>query len=93
MNTNKLLTKEQAAVLYSTPIVDALAEVRHEPYGGLIWANDARKIERDRNFYRELLQQIAEDPRRTKARRLAESGLAFWDALQSAKTEALQPKE
>ena len=33
-------------------------------------------------FYRRLLEQICEDPRRTRARRLAESGLLFWDAMQ-----------
>lgn len=32
-------------------------------------------------FYRELLEQIAADPRRTRARRLAESGLTFWDSM------------
>ncbi len=32
-------------------------------------------------FYRELLEQIAADPRRTRARRLAESGLIFWDSM------------
>ena len=33
-------------------------------------------------FYRRLLEQICEDSRRTRARRLAESGLRFWDAMQ-----------
>lgn len=41
-------------------------------------------------FYRRLLEQICEDPRRTRARRLAESGLLFWDSMQAeaAKNEA-----
>ena len=41
-------------------------------------------------FYRRLLEQICEDARRTRARRLAESGLRFWDAMQdeAAKNEA-----
>lgn len=36
-------------------------------------------------FYRKLLQQIAEDKRNTRAKRLASSGLTFWDQLQIEK--------
>lgn len=41
-------------------------------------------------FYRELLEQITQDPRRTRARRLAESGLLFWDSVneEAARTYA-----
>lgn len=35
--------------------------------------------------YRELLRSIAQDPRKTRARRLAESGLMFWDAMMEEK--------
>jgi len=37
-------------------------------------------------FYRDLLEQIAADPRRTRARRLAESGLLFWDSMRMEST-------
>lgn len=40
------------------------------------------ETERAQAFYRGLLEQISKDPRRTRARRLAESGLLFWDAMQ-----------
>jgi hypothetical protein len=38
-------------------------------------------------FYRKLLEQIASDPRRTRGRRLAESGLLFWDAMEDELTK------
>ena len=41
--------------------------------------------QREARFYRRLLEQIVQDPRRTRARRLAESGLRFWDAIGKAK--------
>ena len=42
----------------------------------MIWSGDARKIEREKAFYRD-----TSGPRRTRARRLATAGLAFWDAM------------
>ena len=36
-------------------------------------------------FYRNLLEQIKTDPRKTRARRLAESGLMFWDTQMAEK--------
>jgi len=65
-----------------TPIVDALCEAQHEPACGLIWADDARTIEREKAFYRDLLEQIALGSRKTQARRLATAGLEFWDNMQ-----------
>jgi len=41
-----------------------------------------RRKEREARFYREILERIATDRRNTMARRLASSGLAFWDQLQ-----------
>ena len=38
--------------------------------------------------YRELLEQISKDDRKTRARRLAESGLMFWDTQQQSKASA-----
>ena len=35
--------------------------------------------------YRELLEQISKDTRKTRARRLAESGLMFWDTQMEEK--------
>lgn len=35
--------------------------------------------------YRELLEQISKDARKTRARRLAESGLMFWDTQMEEK--------
>lgn len=66
----------------ATPIVDAMCGSRHEPISGLIWADEARKIEREKSFYRGLLEQISQDHRKTRARRLAESGMIFWDQMQ-----------
>jgi hypothetical protein len=40
-------------------------------------------------FYRQLLEQIASENRKTRGRRLAESGLTFWDSMQR---EKLKPK-
>lgn len=37
---------------------------------------------RESVFYRETLEQITQDPRKTRARRLAESALMFWDSMQ-----------
>lgn len=47
------------------------------------------------DFYRRLLEQICEDPRRTRARRLAESGLQFWDTMRAEAERAAmrQPQE
>jgi len=36
---------------------------------------------REAAFYRQTLEQIAQDKRRTRGRRLAESALTFWDAI------------
>lgn len=43
------------------------------------------QVERERAFYRKLLEKICQDTRRTRARRLAESGLNFWDAMKAEK--------
>lgn len=42
-------------------------------------------------FYRSLLEQIASDRRRTRARRIAESGLVFWDQIYK-ESKALEVK-
>lgn len=36
-------------------------------------------------FYRKTLEQICEDKRNTRAKRLASSALTFWDEMQKAK--------
>lgn len=38
---------------------------------------------REAAFYRKLLEQIADGPRNTMDRRIAESGLIFWDSMQA----------
>lgn len=45
---------------------------------------------REAAFYRQQLELICQDPRRTRARRLAESALTFWDSMQqeAAKRES-----
>lgn len=40
-------------------------------------------VEREAAFYRDLLVQITQDARKTRARRLAESGLMFWDQMKN----------
>jgi len=47
-------------------------------------------VERESRFYREQLELICKDSRKTRARRLAESALTFWDSL---KAEAAKRKE
>ena len=42
-----------------------------------------RKLEREKIFYREQLEIIANDKRRTSGQRLAKSALTFWDAIQA----------
>ena len=39
------------------------------------------KTHNEARHYRELLEQISKDPRKTRARKLAESGLLFWDNI------------
>jgi hypothetical protein len=41
-----------------------------------------RKLEREKSFYRDTLEKIAQCQRKTSAQRLANSGLTFWDVLQ-----------
>jgi hypothetical protein len=58
--------------------------------GGWLYAvplEIAKSLEREKRFYRILLEQIAGDKRRTRGRRLAESGLLFWDRLQEEKAK------
>ena len=38
-------------------------------------------VEREAAFYRDLLEKICQDTRMTRARRLADSGLMFWDQM------------
>jgi hypothetical protein len=42
--------------------------------------------EQEKTFYRSLLEQICQDARKTRARRLAESGLMFWDQIRAEST-------
>jgi hypothetical protein len=44
-------------------------------------------LRREKDFYRDLLKQICDDPRNTRAKRLAKSGLTFWDAMQKEKVK------
>jgi hypothetical protein len=47
-------------------------------------------VKREARFYREQLELICKDSRKTRARRLAESALTFWDSL---KAEAAKRKK
>lgn len=47
--------------------------------------------ESEAQFYRKQLELIAEDKRKTRARRLAESALTFWDQMQKEKVKTIQP--
>lgn len=82
----------------STPICDkAKIEVLHcsDHGSGYLKAVDietAESLEREKTFYRDLLQQITQDPRKTRARRLAESGLTFWDAMREEKARRANKK-
>jgi len=75
----------------NTPISDkSKIEVFHGSSDGSGWlyavdVNISRNIEREKEFYRDLLEQVCQDSRKTRARRLAESGLMFWDQLQAEK--------
>lgn len=44
-------------------------------------------------FYRGLLEEIADWPRRDRGRRLAESGLRFWDAMEAMSEIVGQPED
>lgn len=56
---------------------------------------DRTGVEHEAAFYLDLLKQIAADPRKTRARRLAESGIVFWDSLkeESAKRKAVSQSD
>jgi hypothetical protein len=85
-------------VVVSTPICDkAKIEVLHcsDHGSGYLKAVDietAESLEREKTFYRDLLQQITQDPRKTRARRLVESGLTFWDAMREEKAKRANPR-
>jgi hypothetical protein len=51
-----------------------------------------KSIEREKTFYRGLLEQVCQDGRKTRARRLAESGLMFWDSMQAEKSKRSNEK-
>lgn len=53
---------------------------------------ERQTLEREAAFYRHLLEQITEDSRKTRARRLAESGLMFWDSMQAEKRKRANEK-
>lgn len=55
---------------------------REKRNGGAIMKTTAQEAA----FYRDLLEQICQDTRKTRARRLAESGLMFWDSVQPEKS-------
>jgi hypothetical protein len=59
-----------------------------EQGSGYLYAVDvdtAKSIEQEKTFYRGLLEQVCQDSRKTRARRLSESGLMFWDQMQEEK--------
>jgi len=47
-----------------------------------------KSLHGESEHYRGLLEEIAKDSRKTRARRLAESGLRFWDVLVEEKSKA-----
>jgi len=97
MPNNQSKTEGAAAVrvqpLVSTPICDAnrIEVLSCTDHGsGYLYAVDediAKAIEREKTFYRGLLEQVCQDARKTRARRLAESGLMFWDQMQAEKSK------
>lgn len=77
-----------AAPSVSTPITDsAKFNERGTPLYATVPADLCADMEREKAFYRDLLEQITQDPRKTRARRLAESGLIFWDAIMQGKRQ------
>lgn len=70
-----------------TPLCDAAVE-EVNGLGGWFYAvpvETAKSLERGQRFYRILLEQIANGKRNTIERRLAKSGILFWDQLQAEK--------
>lgn len=45
--------------------------------------NEMRKMERECIFYRNQLELIAGDRRKTRGQRMASSALTFWDAIKA----------
>ena len=45
---------------------------------------------REAAFYRKTLEQVCDDTRNTRAKRLASSALTFWDQMQKAKHQKPQ---
>jgi hypothetical protein len=84
--------------LVSTPICDAnqievLSCTGHgSDYLYAVDEDIAKGIEQEKTFYRGLLEQICQDARKTRARRLAESGLMFWDSMQAEKSKRANEK-
>lgn len=79
----------------STPITDAVRDknaCEHDSVKFCAMVDNARALEREAAFYRGLLQQICEDARKTRARRLAESGLMFWDSMKAEKSKRANEK-
>src|SRR5688572_21595771 len=78
-----------------TPIVDADAEEAMTDCGDamVIDAEIARSLEREKSFYRHLLTQIASDPRKTRARRLAEHRFYEGELFALANVLQLLPSE
>ena len=55
------------------------------------WCLDCVKAQwQEMTHYRELLEQISKDARKTRARRIAESGLMFWDTQMEQKRKDKQ---
>jgi len=83
-------TKQRRSLprMVSTPVTESLIwknACAHDSVKFCAMVECSRHFERESAFYRKLLEQICLDPRRTTARRLAESGLCFWDALREEK--------
>lgn len=47
------------------------------------------QIDTEAEFYRDLLEQICQDTRNTRAKRLAESGLLFWDQMKKERESVI----
>jgi len=66
-------------------------KVPNEPAEGSFAApTGLAAVKREARFYREQLELICKESRKTRARRLAESALTFWDSL---KAEAAKRKK
>jgi hypothetical protein len=59
---------------------------------GFVPTRWAQELELEADFYRKLLEQVCDDSRKTRARRIVESGLMFWDQMTVEKQKLLHQR-